>query len=117
MIKINVPKHVNRGNELKGAIEITEDEVKSARNIDVVLYNMLKFDGKKENHSSWEIKRIFSPNDVRKLFELPFEFAIDSFAPITYQGKKLSSKWKLAVRIDVIGGLDKEKKTEIIVLR
>ena len=117
MMDIKVPGTVKRGEVLKGIVEVSDDELGSARRLEVVLYNILKFGKEKDNFSAWEIKKIFSPKDAKSLFELPFEFAIDEGAPVTYRGKELSSKWKVAVRVNVKAALDRKKEREIVVMR
>lgn len=117
MMRIDSPRTVVRGNELKGVVELGGDEIKSARSMEIVLYNILTYGKDKCNHSCWEMKKKFSMREAHALFELPFEFIISKNAPITYSGKHLSSKWKLALKVDAIGSPDKAKEAEIIVLR
>ncbi len=117
MIKINAPKSVTRGDVLKGIIEISESEVNSARDVTIGLYNNITYSGRMENYSSWETTKSFSAEEARVLFELPFEFHVSRGAPITYRGKKIRSRWELRLKVDVAGGLDKEEKAEVIVLR
>lgn len=117
MLRIDAPRTVVRGNVLKGVVELGANEIKPARSMEIVLYNVLTYGKNKCNHSCWEMKKKFSMQEAHSLFELPFEFIISKNAPITYSGKHLSSKWKLALRVDIIGGPDNAKEAEVVVLR
>jgi hypothetical protein len=117
MIVIDAPKSVARGEVLKGLVEVNKSELDSARMLEIGLYNSIKYGRLRGNYSSWEMKKTFSAQEARNLFELPFEFLVDKRAPITYRGKKIRSRWELRAKVDVAGGLDKEKRAEIIILR
>ena len=117
MIKINAPTSITRGGEYKGVVEISEKELKGARSVEVALCNEINYGGKEPNYSCWKISKRFSPTDAKSLFELPFEFHVEGEAPVTYKGKKLASKWKLHVGIEVVGGMDRWKNMDVIMLR
>jgi sporulation-control protein spo0M len=117
MMKINAPKSVARGEVLKGIIEIGEAELKGAREVEIGFCSRITYGAGSRNYSSWEIKKTFSAEEARSLFELAFEFNVPRKAPITYSGKKVKSSWALKMKVDVAAGLDKEKEAEVIVLR
>ena len=49
MLKISAPKSVSRGGEFKGIIEVTENELKNARTVEVILHNTITYGKTKEN--------------------------------------------------------------------
>ncbi|MBD3398679.1 hypothetical protein GF412_05555 [Candidatus Micrarchaeota archaeon] len=117
MIKINAPTSVSRGSEYKGVVEIGERELKGARLVEVALCNEITYGGKEANYSCWKMSKKFSPKDARSLFQLPFDFRVEGEAPVTYKGKRLSSKWKLNVNVDVVGAGDRWRRMDVIMLR
>jgi hypothetical protein len=117
MMTIKAPGTVKRGDALKGVAEIDDGELDDARKVEIVLYNILTFGEGKKNYSAWEMKKSFSAKDAKALFELPFEFAVDGGAPVTYRGRQLLSKWRLALRVDIAGKLDNRTEREIVVMR
>lgn len=117
MMKISAPKSVARGEELRGTAEIGKNDLKAARTVEIVLYNILTYGKGKRNYSAWETRKIFGPREARGMFELPFEFEVDKRAPVTYTGRQIASRWRIKLKVDVIGAPDKEEESEIIVFR
>jgi hypothetical protein len=117
MIKIDAPTSITRGSEYKGVVEIGEKDLMGARSIEVALTNEITYGKEGKNYSCWKMSKKFSPGNARAMFELPFEFHVDGEAPVSYKGKQLSSKWKLHVDINVVGGSDRWRNMDVIMLR
>lgn len=117
MIQILSPRSVTRGHELKGLVEIKPGLLEGARAIEIIFYNLISFGKEKENHSSWAMKKRVGAKEAIGKKEIPFEFMVEPYAPITYSGKLLTSKWKLKIKVDFENAFDKEEEQEIAVFR
>ena len=118
MIQILSPKSITRGQDFKGLLEVKPEELEGARALEIIFYNSITFGReKKKNYSSWEYRKRVSASEAREKKEVPFEFPVEAFAPITYSGKSISSKWKIKVKVDIPNALDREFEQEVTVFR
>lgn len=117
MIRILSPKSVTRGQDFKGVLEIRPDELEGAKSVEIIFYNSITFGRDGRNYSSWEFRKSVPSNEFVEKKEVPFEFPLKDFAPITYSGKSLTSKWRIKVKMDIPGIPDKEIEQEITVFR
>ncbi len=117
MIQILSPKSVTRGQDFKGLLEVKPGEMDGARALEIIFYNSITFAKGKKNFSSWEFKKRVSASEAKEKKEVPFEFPVQEFAPITYSGKSISSKWKIKVKVDIPNAFDTEFEQEVVVFR
>ncbi|MEM4272493.1 MAG: hypothetical protein QXH30_02795 [Candidatus Bilamarchaeaceae archaeon] len=117
MIQIVSPRSVGRGQWLKGFVEVKKEDLEGARAVEAIFYNSITYGRDKKNYSSWKYSKKVSAREAMERGEIPFEFEVKEFAPITYSGKAVISKWKLKVKVDIEGALDKEIEEEVAVFR
>jgi hypothetical protein len=117
MVQILSPKSITRGQDFKGLLEVKVEELKGARALEIMFYNSITFGREKKNYSAWKFKKRVSAEEAREKKEIPFEFPVEAFAPITYSGKSINSKWRIKVKVDMPNALDREIEQEVTVFR
>lgn len=110
---------VKRGEVVKGKVSFQSQELGRARAVRVELVNVLEYPNPcSKNLSKWKYTKKLSKQELKRYgYRVPFEFALDKKAPITYKGKKLKSYWELQAIIDIPLWFDKAEKAKLEVMR